>query len=146
MTLSHVHLPQWPRRMTTENESVLEFQNRGRNFQRTLDCEEHGSCSLASEYPHDFLTGRIVRKNYKWNSSLMYILQEVKHCQNQGPEIQSGINIDNVDTEEVERQLRVGLPYHNDGLYGTIEQESQRASQLISLLARRSMTLLHKCH
>jgi hypothetical protein len=57
---------------------------------------------------HDFLTDQIVGKSYKWDSSRKYIFQDSKHYANRT----DGITV-NADIEEVEKRVRVGLPYYN---------------------------------
>lgn len=58
---------------------------------------------------HDFLTGQIVGKSYEWDSSRKYIFQESKHYANRKDD-----NAGSADVE-VERRVRVGLPYCNRG-------------------------------
>jgi hypothetical protein len=57
---------------------------------------------------HDFLTGQIVGKDYKWKSSRKYIFQRSEHYTNR-----KYITVDRVDTDDVERRIRIGLPYYN---------------------------------
>ena len=61
---------------------------------------------------HDFLTGQIVGKDYKWNDSRRYIFQESKDWQNKKDK-----DIDDADADEVQRRVRIGLPYYNDFMW-----------------------------
>lgn len=56
---------------------------------------------------HDFLTGQIIGKPYKWDSSRKYIFQDSKHYTNRKDDNASSVDI------EVEQRVRVGLPYNN---------------------------------
>ncbi|KFY08692.1 hypothetical protein V492_05995 [Pseudogymnoascus sp. VKM F-4246] len=56
---------------------------------------------------HDFLTGQIVGKPYRWDDSRKYIFQDSKHYTNRKDGISDSADI------EAERRVRVGLPYCN---------------------------------
>lgn len=56
---------------------------------------------------HDFLTGQIVGKPYKWDVSRKYIFQDSKHYANRQDENAGSADI------EIERRVRAGLPYYN---------------------------------
>lgn len=62
---------------------------------------------------YDFLTGQIIGKDYKWNDSRRYIFQESKDRQNKYDK-----DIDDSDANEVQRRVRIGLPYYNDFIWG----------------------------
>ncbi|KIN08295.1 hypothetical protein OIDMADRAFT_48162 [Oidiodendron maius Zn] len=82
---------------------------------------------------HDFFSGQIVGRDYKWNDSRKYIFQERKYW---GKRKHKGI--DDADAKKVMRRVQKGLPYYNDYIWGdqTRKPEAKREAKPAGIVSR----------